>query len=195
MTIAFENLSSTKTLDSNTNEQTVFTFTPVANNLINGIWLDLTNLTQNCTLRVYYMVDGTNYRVFQTTNWNTSMDDGVLIDGDIPVAASKSLKVTLQSSVAEGATRSIPYEYWTQGLGSLAVALVYTETNSISGAALAGVQVWVTTDSAGSNVIASGITNASGQITFYLSNYQTYYFWRVSSLYSFTNPNIITVTV
>jgi len=190
MPIAYQTTSISYTHSSGTSEQTVFTFTPSANNIVKGIWLDTTNLTQNNTIRVKYQIDGTNYRTFQTISWNTTMDDGILIEGDIPVAVSKALRVTMQSGTTEGANISISGEYWTESNGGAgAVTFTYTVTNSITSAALGNVEVWVTSDSAGSNIIASGITNSSGQIIFYLSNNTTYYFWRKSNLYTFTNPD------
>lgn len=151
--------------------------------------MDTTNLTQNNTIRVKYQIDGTNYRTFQTISWNTAMEDGILIEGDIPVAVSKALRVTMQSGTTEGADRSISGEYWVEGLGSGAVTFTYTVTNSITSAAIGNVEVWVTTDSAGANIVASGITNSSGQVVLYLNNNSTYFFWRKHSDYSFTNPD------
>lgn len=52
--------------------------------------------------------------------------------------------------------------------------------------------VWVSTDSAGNTVVASGQTDADGLVTFYL-NPDVYYFWRSKSGYSFTNPDTETV--
>lgn len=51
-----------------------------------------------------------------------------------------------------------------------------------------GVDVWVTTDVAGSNTIASGVTNIQGQVDFYL-NAGTYYMWSQKAGYDFTNPD------
>lgn len=55
-----------------------------------------------------------------------------------------------------------------------------------------GVECWVTTDEAGTNTIASGTSNASGQVTFMLEE-QAYYFWKQKSGWDFTNPEEITV--
>lgn len=53
---------------------------------------------------------------------------------------------------------------------------------------LEGASIWVTTDSAGSNVIASGTTNSSGNVTFYLDA-GTYYIWGQKDGYNFNNPD------
>jgi hypothetical protein len=58
---------------------------------------------------------------------------------------------------------------------------------------LDGVEVWITTDSAGTNVVASGSTDALGQVTFYLDA-GTYYCWKQLAGYGFTNPETMVVT-
>lgn len=91
-------------------EQTVLEVLNANANLLkfNGIWLDLVNMTQNGTIKVYYKIDGTNYRVFNTNSWTTADDDGVLID--LESIISGSFKVTYTEAVDEGADRAIPYD-------------------------------------------------------------------------------------
>lgn len=72
--------------------------------------------------------------------------------------------------------------------GAGAITWPYTITSSTTGLPIADVDVWVTTDLAGSNVIASGRTNASGIATFYLDA-GTVYVWRQKTGYTFTNPD------
>lgn len=60
------------------------------------------------------------------------------------------------------------------------------------GVPIDGVDVWVTTDLAGTNVIARGYTNALGLIVFYLDP-GTYYAWKALAGYTFTNPESFTV--
>ena len=74
-------------------------------------------------------------------------------------------------------------------LGAGAIEWTYTVTDADTGALLDGVAVWVTTDSAGTNVIASGITNDSGVVTFHLDA-GTRYIWRSRAGYNFTNPDV-----
>lgn len=76
------------------------------------------------------------------------------------------------------------------GIG--AVTWTYTLTDADTGGPIDGAEIWVTTDSAGSYVIASGTTNASGVVTFYLDA-GTYYVWRKKAGYTFTNPDQETV--
>lgn len=72
-------------------------------------------------------------------------------------------------------------------LGSGASTHTYTVTTA-GGVPIQGVVVQVSTDLAGTNVIASGTTDAFGQITFYLDS-GTYYMWSFKSGYNFTNPD------
>jgi len=76
------------------------------------------------------------------------------------------------------------------GLGAGAIAWTYTVTDADTGAPIDGVAVWVTTDSAGADVIASGTTDDSGEVTFHLDAAATRYIWRSRSGYNFTNPDI-----
>jgi hypothetical protein len=76
--------------------------------------------------------------------------------------------------------------------GAGAISHAYTLTDSADGNPIDGAEVWVTTDAAGVNVIASGTTNSSGIVTFMLDA-GTYYFWRKRSGYNFTNPDQETV--
>lgn len=68
----------------------------------------------------------------------------------------------------------------------------YTLTEEGSGDPIADADVWVSTDSAGGNVVASGRTDANGDITFYLDS-GTVYVWRQKSGWNFTNPDVESV--
>lgn len=74
-----------------------------------------------------------------------------------------------------------------------AVAFTYTLTDSVSGLPIAGADVWATTDEAGLNVAASGVTNTFGQVILYLDA-GTYHFFRQLAGYSFINPDTETVS-
>jgi len=76
--------------------------------------------------------------------------------------------------------------------GSGAITFVYTLTSSVDGAGVADADVWVTGDVGGGNVLASGTTDASGQVTFYLDA-GTVYVWRQKSGWNFVNPDVETV--
>lgn len=73
-------------------------------------------------------------------------------------------------------------------------AIEYTVTITDGTDPLDGVECWITTDSAGTNVIAGTVsTNASGEAVFMLDA-GTYYLWKQLSGYEFTNPETLTVS-
>jgi len=72
--------------------------------------------------------------------------------------------------------------------GAGAIEWTYTLTDSVTGLPIDGAEVWVTTDSAGANVIASGTTDSSGVATFWLDA-ATVYIWRKKAGYNFDNPD------
>jgi hypothetical protein len=68
-------------------------------------------------------------------------------------------------------------------LGAGAIEWPYTLTNSSTGLPIDGAEVWVSSDSAGNNIIASGTTDTSGEVTFYLDA-GTVYVWAKKSGYN-----------
>jgi hypothetical protein len=72
-------------------------------------------------------------------------------------------------------------------LGAGAIAWSYTLTNSADGIPLADADIWITTDLAGLNVIASGRTDAYGVVRFNLDA-GTVYVWRQKTGWDFVNP-------
>ena len=76
--------------------------------------------------------------------------------------------------------------------GAGANEFTYTLTETGSGDPIADADIWATTDSAGTDVIASGRTNQYGVLTFYLDS-GTVYIWRQKSGYNFTNPDTETI--
>jgi hypothetical protein len=78
------------------------------------------------------------------------------------------------------------------GPGAGVVAWPYTVTNSVDGLPIADVDVWVTTDLAGTNVISSGKTNSSGIVILYpdVLSGTTIYIWRQKTGWDFTNPDV-----
>jgi hypothetical protein len=73
-------------------------------------------------------------------------------------------------------------------------AIVWTYTLTESGNGIADVDVWVTTDVAGTNIIASGKTDQNGQVTFYLDA-GVVYVWSAKSGWNFDNPDQEVVSV
>ena len=76
-------------------------------------------------------------------------------------------------------------------LGAGAITFTYTlrEDDEDTGDPIAAVDVWVTTDEAGSNVIARGTTNSSGSVSFLLDAGNNY-MWRNKPGWSFDNPDL-----
>ena len=72
--------------------------------------------------------------------------------------------------------------------GAGAITFVYTLISSVDGTPIDNADVWVTTDIAGANAIASGVTDLAGQVTFYLDA-GTLYFWRQKDGWTFDNPD------
>lgn len=98
----------------------------------------------------------------------------------------KTYSIYIEATV-DSDTGGISYEFtaYTQ-LGNAtagAISWTYTLTDSDSGAAIDGAEIWVTTDSAGTNVIANGTTDSAGQVTFSLDA-GTYYIWAKKSGYN-----------
>ena len=110
--------------------------------------------------------------------WATGSDYMVVLSPDETVDGQTIIAILAQFSIGNrtGAT----------GVG--ATEWTYTLTDSDSGDPLADASVWITTDAGGTNVIASGTTNDSGVVTFYLDA-GTVYVWRSKAGYNFSNPD------
>lgn len=89
-----------------------------------------------------------------------------------------------------GAKLSTAAEGGTTGAG--AISWDYVVTDSVTGLPIADTDVWVTTDEAGFNVIASSKTNQAGTVTFHLDAGPVYV-WCQKSGYNFDNPDEETV--
>lgn len=98
----------TQTNAGGTSEQMLYEKTGVTTRKHVTLLMDLANLTQNTTIRVYEKVDGTTYRVVDPTKaWTTSTPPGVRVD----FYATADWKITLASAVTEASDRSVPYRY------------------------------------------------------------------------------------
>lgn len=87
-------------------EQTAFTITSATRATVGAILLDMVNVTQDTTIRVYEQIDGTNYRAFQENGWLTTDDDGVMIDG---FTTYRNFRVTLQCGGGGAGSVDVPY--------------------------------------------------------------------------------------
>lgn len=89
-------------------EQTIKEITATTRYTINGIFLDLVNITQDGHIKLYYKVDGTNYREFADYSFTVATDsDGVYID--LNMGMTEDFKITYTEDADEGADRDIPY--------------------------------------------------------------------------------------
>lgn len=103
----------TFTLANSVAEQTLLEFNVETTNIteVNQLYLDLDALTKNCTLKVYFKIDGSNYRestAMRLTNLG-SADQLALVLSELKLACD--MKITITSIELEGATRAIPYVY------------------------------------------------------------------------------------
>lgn len=74
-------------------------------------------------------------------------------------------------------------------LGPGAITFIYTLTSTVDASPIDNADVWVTSDVSGANIIASGLTDMAGQVTFYLDA-GTYYLWRQKDGWNFDNPDV-----
>jgi len=95
-------------------EVDIIELTVTTGEIIEGIWIDLVNMTQNGTIKLYYKIDGANYRqvsvggTVQTYAYTVADGvDGVFIPG--PFAIASGFKVSYEEGADEGANREIPY--------------------------------------------------------------------------------------
>ena len=92
--------------ETNNAEQTVFTLTITSRSRINGIWLKMSNVTRDITIRVKHQIEPPDYTVFQTSSWTTTDDDGVLMEG---FTAYRNVQLTLQCDGGGAGNVDIPY--------------------------------------------------------------------------------------
>jgi hypothetical protein len=72
-------------------------------------------------------------------------------------------------------------------------ATAHTIQIVVDGSPVDGAEVWITTDSAGNNIVAGTLTtNSDGNVTFYLDS-GTYYSWVQHGSNNFTNPTEFSV--
>lgn len=120
----------------------------------------------------------------------------VALDGGDPTIGGMLTKIADDSGGAgfnatDDSLQAIGDKVHTQGTG--AITWTYTLTSTVApNDPIADADVWVTTDEAGTNVIASGRTNASGVVTFFLDAGTVYVFSQKSGV-DFDNPDEETV--
>lgn len=116
-------------------------------------------------------------------------DNVVVVFHDVAGAQWRDLIVSLSpanASLADSFAAVIAAMPVAAGSGT--IAHTYTVTSSVDASPVAEVQVSVSTDPAGTNIVASGYTDSFGQVIFYLDP-GTYYFWRSKDRWTFANPD------
>jgi hypothetical protein len=88
-------------------EQTIFEHTSLIRRTVKSVYLDMSNMTQDGTIKVYYKIDGATYRECETVAFTAAGLDGVVIK--MGVGVTDAFKVTYTETVDEAAARSIPY--------------------------------------------------------------------------------------
>ena len=119
---------------------------------------------------------------------------GSVTVGDITAAALAKFATedTGETAAGDGSVAKLSQSAASGAIGSGAISWTITQKDD-AGNPLDGVEVWITTDAAGSNVVAGTLcTDTAGQVTFMLDA-GTYYVWRQLAGYDFTNPSTTTV--
>jgi len=108
----------------------------------------------------------------------------------------KNYTVYIQATV-NGITGGISYGFNIKNCSNFpagAIEWPYQVVSSVTGLPIDGVAVWISTDLAGTNIVWSGTTEATGFAKDVLGQQPwldagTYYFWRSLAGYSFANPD------
>ena len=112
-TIKSATAAGTYTHPNDTSEHDVLEFTADTQDIF--ISLDVNALTQSTEIREYEKIDGTNYRQISCKTFPDDFDTDTKAITIYFKQKNKDYKVTLKSTVAEGASRDIPYAYRTDG--------------------------------------------------------------------------------
>tara|TARA_R110002167_G_scaffold89203_1_gene240659 strand:- start:36322 stop:36912 length:591 start_codon:yes stop_codon:yes gene_type:complete len=121
---------------------------------------------------------------------------GVFIAADPPLKShvSEAVWTTILSTLSatgNAAEKLIKAANGATGGGAIQFPIIVQDENCVP---IAGVKCWISTDSAGSNIVTGVlITDDFGLVTFLL-DVGTYYLWRDSSVKQFPNPTTIQVT-
>lgn len=99
-------LTGSYNLPDDTAENTAIEITTTNRRRLDSIWLDFNTLVEDVTIKVYHKIDGSTYRQYDEFSWDTTEEDGVLIRD---VTINNDWKLTITSTVAQGAVMSIPY--------------------------------------------------------------------------------------
>lgn len=96
---------------NNINEQTVLEFAAATQDI--ELRTDMSNITQNTTVREYEQIDGANYQQLSSKIFPTDFDSSTKAVAFSFTQSNRKYNVTFQSSVAEGSNKNVPYTYRT----------------------------------------------------------------------------------
>lgn len=142
-----------------------------------------------------HRVDGHWYLSFPSAVWTKDKRYRLVAkeSGNLHISVGEDVLCIEKSEAAihtglDSYTNKDDYKAAVSGVGTITVDYyMYTDEDAETGP-IGECKVWVTTDSAGSNIVASGYTDDFGKVTFYLDA-GTYYMWRKKSGYLFVNPD------
>jgi len=92
--------------ETSSSEQDMVVISISARAIIGAIWIDMSNVTRDTTIKVYHKIDGTNFREFMLEQWTSTDSDGVLIDG---FTAYRDVKITLTCDGGGAGSVSVAY--------------------------------------------------------------------------------------
>lgn len=95
---------------SSTSETDALILSPATTIEFRELFLDMSNLTQITTVRLYIKVDGIDYRLLDEVEYPTDFGNRKAIRLDL-FTSHRDWKITLQSAVAEGSSKNVPYSY------------------------------------------------------------------------------------
>ena len=149
------------------------------------------------------MTSGTSPTAIYTYFTDASREDAVKADVSLLASASSLTRVGIKVDGIKNRTDQLVFSIPNQvdanaltgggsgGSGSIEKTITVCDNSSNP---LDGVAVWVSTDIAGTNVVAgTSYTDAFGNVTFMLDA-GTYYGWQQLAGYNFTNPTSFTVS-
>ena len=106
-----------------------------------------------------------------------------------------SIKSTVTTNLDTTVSSRFPTSSWIPPVtasGSISYPVTVTQSDGVT--PIEGVQVWITTDLAGTNVIAGSLYTSSMGIATFVLDAGSYYLWRQISGWNFSNPQAITVS-
>lgn len=98
---------------------------------------------------------------------------------------------TGETAAVDGSVAKISQGTASIGSGALVVTIT---TKTDGGVPLDGVEVWITSDAAGNNVVAGTVCSDAAGLTTFMLDAATYYVWKQLAGYDFTNPTAIVVS-